>query len=270
MSIVRLGAVSYLNTKPLVHGLDRQSDLFTVRFDVPSQCAALLHEGRIDLGLIPAIEYLRGDYCIVPGIAIGSDGEIASVAVFSKVPVNRIATLAVDVSSRTSVALTRILCARRWHIAPRLVPADPDLRSMLSRADAALVIGDPALSIDPSSHGLTKIDLGSEWRAMTGLPFVYAMWCGRVGAASPDHVTALNVAKERGQAAIVEIARAEGRGDRAHEQRALHYLRDNLKYGLGEAEVAGLRRFHELAADCNLAPGLRPLRFYAETGVGSI
>jgi chorismate dehydratase len=98
MSIVRLGAVSYLNTKPLVYGLEQRSDLFTVRFDVPAQCAALLHEGRVDLGLIPAIEYLRGDYRIVPGIAIGSDGEIASVAVFSKVPIERIATLALDVS----------------------------------------------------------------------------------------------------------------------------------------------------------------------------
>ena len=269
MSIVRLGAVSYLNTKPLVHGLDRRPDLFTVRFDVPAQCAALLHEGRIDLGLIPAIEYLRGDYCIVPGVAIGSDGEIASVAVFSKVPIDRIATLALDVSSRTSVALTRILCARQWRITPKLVPADPELRSMLARADAALVIGDPALSIDPARHGLIKIDLGSEWRAMTGLPFVYAMWCGRDGAATPDHVAALNAAKEQGQAAIVEIARAEGRGDRVPEQRALHYLRDNLKYGLGETELAGLRRFHELATECDLAPGLRPLRFYAEKGVES-
>jgi len=270
MSIVRLGAVSYLNTKPLVHGLDRRPDLFTIRFDVPAQCAALLHEERIDVGLIPAIEYLRGDYCIVPGVAIGSHGEIASVAVFSKVPVDRIATLALDVSSRTSVALTRILCARRWQITPKLLPADPDLRLMLSRADAALVIGDPALSIDPASQGLTKIDLGSEWRAMTGLPFVYAMWCGRDGAALPEHVAALHAAREQGQAAIDEIARVEGGGNAVHERQALHYLRDNLKYGLGEAELAGLRRFHELANACDLVPAPRPLRFYRQKGVGSI
>ena len=90
MSPVRLGAVSYLNTKPLVHGLAERPDLFTVRFDVPAHCAALLHEGRVDLGLIPAIEYLRGDYRIVPGVAIGSDGPIASVAIFSAVPVDHI------------------------------------------------------------------------------------------------------------------------------------------------------------------------------------
>ena len=270
MSIVRLGAVSYLNTKPLVYGLEKRTDLFNVRFDVPAQCAALLHEGRVDLGLIPAIEYLRGDYRIVPGVAIGSNGEIASVAVFSKVPIARIGTLALDVSSRTSVALTRVLCARRWQIAPKLVPAEPDLRAMLSRADAALVIGDPALSIDPAAQGLVKVDLGSEWRALTGLPFVYAMWCGREGAASPQHVEALNEARAQGEAAVVEIARAEGRGNAGQEQRALHYLRDNLKYGLEEAELAGLRRFHELAAECDLVPGPRALRFYAGTGVGSI
>src|SRR5688572_1761058 len=89
MKPVRLGAVSYLNTKPLVHGLDTRPDLFTVRFDVPAQCAALLHEHRIDLGLIPAIEYLRGDYRIVPGVAIGSNGPIASVAMFSRAPLNK-------------------------------------------------------------------------------------------------------------------------------------------------------------------------------------
>jgi len=146
MSPVRLGAVSYLNTKPLVHGLEEQSALFSLRFDVPAQCAALLHEGRVDLGLIPAIEYLRGDYRIVPGVAIGSKGAIASVAIFSRVPVDKVTTLALDISSRTSVALTRILCARRWHIAPKVTPAEPDLRAMLTRADAALIIGDPALA----------------------------------------------------------------------------------------------------------------------------
>ena len=93
---IRLGAVSYLNTKPLVYGLENETALFSLRFDVPAQCAALLHEGRVDLGLIPAIEYLRGDYRIVPGVAIGSDGSIASVAVFSRVPIGDVKTLALD------------------------------------------------------------------------------------------------------------------------------------------------------------------------------
>ena len=262
MSVVRLGAVSYLNTKPLVHGLDARADLFEVRFDVPAQCAALLHEGRIDLGLIPAIEYLRGDYRIVPGVAIGSDGPVASVEIFSRVPVEQITTLAMDISSRTSVALTRILCAQRWHIAPKLTPAEPDVRAMLARAEAALIIGDPALAIDPSQHGLHKIDLGSEGQQLTGLPFVYAMWCGRQGACGPEHVAELNAARARGTADIAGIARAEARGDRAREAQVAAYLRDNLRYGLGEREIAGLRRFHELAAEQGLVPGIRDLKFF--------
>ena len=262
MSVVRLGAVSYLNTKPLVHGLEQRRDLFDVRFDVPAQCAALLHEGRTDLGLIPAIEYLRGEYRIVPGVAIGSHGPVASVAIFSRVPVEQIATLAMDISSRTSVALTRILCARRWHIAPKFTPAEPDLRAMLARADAALIIGDPALVIESTNNGLRKIDLGSEWQQLTGLPFVYAMWCGRDGACGPEHVAELNAARERGTADIGGIARSEARGDRGREELVTRYLRDNLKYGLGDQEIAGLRRFHELAAEQGLVPGLRDLKFF--------
>jgi chorismate dehydratase len=260
--VVRLGAVSYLNTKPLVHGLDRRADLFSVRFDVPAQCAALLHEGRVDLGLIPAIEYLRGEYRIVPGVAIGSNGSIASVAVFSAVPIDRIKTLALDISSRTSVALTRILCARHWGIAPKLVPAEPNLQAMLARADAALIIGDPALQIDPAKSGVLKIDLGSEWHALTGLPFVYAMWSGRDDAVSADHVAELNATRDRGVADVGAIAAAASHGDPQRERQLLRYLGDNLKYGLGDAELAGLRRFHELAAEHGLVPGLKELRFY--------
>jgi predicted solute-binding protein len=212
MKPARLGAVSYLNTKPLVHGLDQRPDLFSIRFDVPAICATLLHEGRVDLGLIPAIEYLRGDYAVVPGVAIASDGPIASVAVFSKGPIDRVRTLALDVSSRTSVALTRILCARRWGIAPTLTPANPDIRLMLERADAALVIGDPALEIDPAAVGAVKTDLGSEWKALTGLPFVYAMWTGREGAVDAEQVAELQRARDRGVADVPAIARAFAAG----------------------------------------------------------
>ncbi len=260
--IVRLGAVSYLNTKPLVHGLERRSDLFSLRFDVPAKCAALLHEGRVDLGLIPAIEYLRGDYRIVPGVGIGSDGPIASVALFSKVPIEQINTLALDISSRTSAALIRVLCARHWHIAPKFMSREPDLRAMLAGADGALIIGDPALHLDADHDGVLKTDLGSEWRALTGLPFVYAVWSGRAGAAAPEHVVELNAARDRGVADVEAIAHTASRGDRAREGRMLSYLRDSLKYGLGAREIAGLRRFYELAGEQGLVPGLRELRFY--------
>lgn len=262
MSPVRLGAVSYLNTKPLVYGLESRPDLFSIRFDVPAICATLLHEGRVDLGLIPAIEYAHGDYQIVPDVAIGSNGPIASVAVFSRVPTAEIRSLALDVSSKTSAALTRILCAKRWGIEPTFIAAEPDLHAMLSRADAALIIGDPALNVDPSALGATKIDLGSEWRALTSLPFVYAVWTGRAGALGPEHIAELQAARERGVRAIDAIAADVGGGDAVRTARARTYLRDNLKYGLGDAERAGLARFHELAAELGLIPAARPLCFY--------
>jgi chorismate dehydratase len=262
MSALRLGAVSYLNTKPLVYGLDAQREQFDVRFDVPAKCAELLHAGQVDLGLIPAIEYLRDDYAIVPGVSIASFGDVATVAIFTRKPIDQVSTLALDLSSRTSVALTRVLCATHWQIAPSFTPAEPDLDAMLRRADAALVIGDPAFDIDPVAHDVTKIDLGGEWKAMTGLPFVYAMWVGRPGAVSAEQCRALAAARDRGLAHLPDIAAHVSGGDGALERRALIYLRDNLKYGLGEAEQAGLRRFHELATKVGAATTLRPLRFY--------
>jgi chorismate dehydratase len=262
MRPLRLGAVSYLNTKPLVYGLDAHPDQFDVRFDVPAKCAELLHEGKVDLGLIPAIEYQRGDYAIVPGIAIASHGEVATVAVFTRKPMAAVETLALDLSSRTSVALTRVLCAKHWKIAPKLTPAAPDLDAMLQKADAALVIGDPAFEIDPAKHGVTKVDLGAEWKALTGLPFVYAMWVGRPGAASPEQCRILQEARDRGVEHLQDIAKQMSGGDSGLEQRALTYLRDNLKFDLGAPEQAGLRKFYELAADISVVPGLKPLRFY--------
>jgi chorismate dehydratase len=263
MKPARLGAVSYLNTKPLVRGLDARPDLFTIRFDVPSVCASLLHDGQVDLGLIPAIEYLSGDYAMVPDLAIGSDGPVLSVAVFSSVPIDQVRTLALDLSSRTSVALTRILCAKLWDIEPVFTPSEPDIRAMLTRADAALVIGDPALAIDPAHLGVTKVDLGEAWKALTGLPFVYATWSGRDGAVDREQVAALQQARRQGVQEAALIAREVAGGDGVAEARALSYLRDTLKYGLGDREIAGLERFHTLAVEAGLASERRPLRFFS-------
>lgn len=265
MTPLRLGAVSYLNTKPLVFGLETRPEQFDLRFDVPARCAELLHANEVDLGLIPAIEFLRGteDYWVVPGVSIASEGDVDSVAVFSKRPIAEVTSIALDLSSRTSVALTRILCARRWGIDPAFAPAEPELSAMLAHADAALVIGDPAMAIDAASLGLHKIDLGGEWHALTRLPFVYAMWTGRAGVVSPAQAEALRTAREQGEANLPRIADQAGGGDAVRADRALRYLRDNLKYGLGAREAAGLRRFHELGVELGLAPALRPLNFYS-------
>lgn len=259
---VRVSAVSFVNARPLVYGLEQQPSLFSVEYDLPSTCAGRLHAGEVDLGLIPAIEYLAGDYRLVPGMAIGSDGPILSVAVFTGVPITRVRRMAVDTSSRTSVTLARVLCAKYWSIDPAFVPVRPVLGEMLAQADAALVIGDPALEIDPAAQGVEKLDLGDAWRALTGLPFVYAAWAGRPGALEARHVQALGVARDRGLAALDEIARAYAPDDDGRAGAIRAYLRHNLRYTFGDRERAGLERFFALASEVEHASHAARLRFF--------
>jgi chorismate dehydratase len=261
---VRLGAVGYLNARPHVYGLDR-SARFDLRFDVPSKCAELLHEGAIDLGLIPSIEYLRGPadaphtYCIVPQIAIASRGAVASVALFTRKPIGAVRSIALDTSSRTSVALVRVLCARHFRIRPVFQSRGPDLDSMLDVCDAALLIGDAALFSDAA--GVDKIDLGQIWTEMTGLPFVYAFWAGRSGALVPADVQTLQVARDEGVRRVEEIARTYF-SDPRQQAVGARYLRDNIKYDLGEEERAGLELFFRYAAEAGAVPAARELRFF--------
>ena len=149
MTPVRLGAVGYLNARPLVYGLERRPR-FDLRYDIPSECAALLHAHSTDVGLIPSIEYLRGPqpYLFVPGPAVTSRGPVASVAIYTRVEPRDIKTIAMDTSSRTSVALATVMARRAFGVTPASVPMAPDLESMLARADAALIIGDVALCLD--------------------------------------------------------------------------------------------------------------------------
>ena len=262
MTRLRLGAVEYLNARPLVFGLTRHADRFDVRFDVPANCAALLHAGAIDVGLVPSIEYLRGDHYVgVPGVAIGSDGEIASVAVYSRVPIERVRTVALDASSRTSVALFTVLCARYFGIDPevRVMPPKPD--AMLAACDAALVIGDVALLFDHAAAGAEKIDLGLAWKAFTGLPFVYAFWFGRPGLMTPEDVHCLGEACRDGVAHADDVAAQHFPDDPVNAAVGARYLRANVDYGFGERELAGLTRFYREAADLGLAPAFREPEF---------
>ena len=161
MKVVHIGAVDYLNARPLCYGLELRSDLFALRVDPPSRCAALLHEGSIDVGMIPTIEYLRGPgYRIVPGMAVASEGPVKSVALFTRKPLDRVRTIAADTSSRTSAGLLRVLCYERFGLDAEFHPMAPDIHVMLQHCDAALIIGDPALFMDHEAQGLTKIDLG--------------------------------------------------------------------------------------------------------------
>ena len=261
--MIRIGAVSYLNARPLVEGLGQYPDRFSIRYDLPSECARLLHAREIDLGLIPSIEYLRGDgYAIVPGCAVASDGPVASVAIFTSMPIERVRTIALDTSSRTSVALTRVMAARHFGIVPVFVNHRPDLAAMLERADAALLIGDPALFADYAALGLEKIDLGAEWRAFTGLPFVYACWTGRPDLLRPGDIDALQHARAVGEADAEGVAARFFGADVVKAGIGSRYLRENIRFQLGDRERAGLERFFELAADVGVVERSQPLRWY--------
>jgi chorismate dehydratase len=269
MKIVRLGAVEYLNARPLAHGLKESG--FAVRFDVPSTCATLLHSERIDLGLIPSIEYLRGsaDYAIVPDIAIASKGPVASVAIYTTKPMADVGSLALDTSSRTSIALARVLCARVFRIEPSFRAEAPDLSRMLAVADAALIIGDNALFLDGGELALDgrrvaveKIDLGDLWTRTTGLPFVYAFWAGRPHALDASAIAALQSAKAEGLRHSDAIAREYFREAPERQAIGARYLKDNIKYQLGADERAALELFYRYAAEAGVVAASGVLRFY--------
>ena len=261
--MVRLGAVTYLNARPLVYGLESHVQ-FELRYDIPSECARLLHAHETDLGLIPSIEYLRGPvaYSIVPGPAVTSRGAVASVAIYTRREPKDIRTIAMDTSSRTSVALATVILRRKYEVAPEPAPMAPDLDAMLGQADAALVIGDTALFLDHDAAGAAKIDLGEEWTAMTGLPFVYACWTGWPGALAPDDVIALQRARDAGVAQSDAVASAYYPEDTVRQAVARRYLRDNIQYFLGADEIEGLKTFYRYASELDLVSFDGTLQFY--------
>lgn len=249
---LRVGAVSYLNAVPLIQGLASEPR-FQLQRDVPARVAEQLHHGDIDLGLIPSIEYAAGDYAIVPGIAIACRGPVRSVCLFHDRPLARVRRVALDTSSRTSVALTRILLAERLAQAPEYVPMAPDVEAMLGHADAALVIGDLALACERP-----HLDLGAAWLERTGLPFVFAFWAGPRGRLAGADVARLQAAKRDGLASIDSLAAGFG-GD---ARRNAAYLRENIVYDLGPQELAGLREFLRRAHALGLVAHLPELSFH--------
>jgi predicted solute-binding protein len=187
---------------------------------------------------------------------------VASVAVYTRREPKDIRTIAMDTSSRTSVALATVLLRRRFGVTPDAVPMAPELAAMLERADAALIIGDAALFLDHAAAGTRKIDLGEEWTAMTGLPFVYACWTGWPGAVAPEDVTALLRARDAGVAQSDAVAAAYYPDDTARQAAARRYLRDNIRYVLGHDELEGLTTFYRYASELDLVAFDGSLRFY--------
>lgn len=259
---VDVAAVSYINTKPLVYGLDLQKDLFQIEYQVPATCAAWLHSNHVDLAMLSAIEYMRsGRYNIVPDVAVASYGPVDSVAMFTKRPPEDVRTIALDTSSRTSAALVRILCEQKWNVAPEFVVMAPQLGTMLEACDAALVIGDNALFAE-LDKGVQKVDLGQEWTEWTGLPFVWSFWAGHPERVQPQHVEALLASRNAGVKALDMIASRAFPGDDVKIATARDYLNHNLTFELSRYCREGLKLFYDRAYQLGLARCTTELRFY--------
>jgi len=260
---LQVGAVNYLNSKPLIEGLaERLGADCALRLDYPSRLADDLAQGRLNVALIPSIEYFRGhDYEVVSDACVAAHGPVLSVKMYSRVPWGSIRTLALDEGSRTSATLARILLAERHGVVPELQPLPLDRNAWETQADALLLIGDRA--IFPPSEPFDGIwDLGEEWFDWTGLPFVFAMWvagpCDQNLSAVEE---ALGRARDQGVRSLVEIARREAPLLGLSFPATFSYLSENLQYHLGSAERQGLRLFYDLASSLDLAPENVDLRF---------
>ena len=259
---IRIGAVSYLNSRPLTLCLADLAPHGQVVLDLPSRLADGLSAGRLDVALVPSIEYARHDGCtIVSDACVACDGPVRSVKLYSRVPIERIETLALDEGSRTSVALARILLKERFGLEPKLEPLAIGSTFETSGADAAVLIGDRGMQ-PVDGQFTTEWDLGEEWSRWTGLPFVFAMWIARPGVELHRVDLALAAARDQGVRRLPEIARREAPLLGIDENECLEYLRDNLRFRLGDREIEGLKRFYELAQRHHLVPAGVELAFY--------
>jgi chorismate dehydratase len=259
---VRLGAGTYLNTRPLIFCLRRFARDVEVLVDVPSRLADDLAAARLDVAMAPSIEYSRNPgYSIVSDACVACDGPVRSVKLYSRVPVGRIHTLALDEGSRTSAAMARILLKERFALEPRFqrLPIGTPLED--STADAAVLIGDRGI-LPPKGRFEFVWDLGEQWARWTGLPFVFAMWIARPGVDLQGFDEILAAARDEGVSRLAEIAHLEAPTLGISEAECLSYLRDNLDFELGERQRQGLELFLKLAGRHGLAPAGVELVFY--------
>ena len=240
---VRYASVPYLNAKPLLEGLERE--VGPVRLEVPAVLTRLLAEGEIDVALAPIVASFELPHLtLVEAGAICTHGAVGSVLLFAKGRPQEARAVALDTSSRTSAALTRVLFRFLWNVQPRFVARhpDPDLRGLAE--DAALLIGDPALVARWA--GPPPVDLGAVWREWTGLPFVFAAWLARTPQVAAEAAGPLRRAAQRGQAHLDDIARAGAAALGVEAAMADRYLRERLSYDFGDVERAAVARFRDL------------------------
>ena len=250
----RIGAVSYLNTRPLVFGLEQglAEERIELSYSVPARLTDRMIAGELDIALMPVIELAKmPDLEIVPGLAIGTSGPSRSVLLVSRRPIEQVESIAFDAESRTSNALVQVLCDRVWNIAPQFHSGLRGLDEALLECDAAVQIGDKALFAEPP-HDTVVYDLGGVWSAATKMPFVFAAWFSRPGTIDREIYEALHESRRRGVRAIDAIAEDYTWRGRQYPQLSKDYLRKNIRFRLGSAEIDALRAFFEGAAEIGL------------------
>jgi chorismate dehydratase len=301
MRKLRISIVEYLNTAPLVWGFTDGplAGKYELSFTVPSQCAEALRRGHVDLAIIPSIEYQRIDNLVaMPGISVAAKQQVRSLLVVAKKPIELAKRIALDSSSRATQALVRILADGLWNIHPEFVEAAPDAREMLKIADAALIIGDPALRIAMKMEALAAkvasgedcckgdpedmpvpgfettfvYDVAYQWGELTGKPCVLALWAGRPEAMSPEVIADFHASKEYGIKRIREICEAASIKLDMPPRELERYLIENIHFGLEEEYLEGLRLYYEKAAAIGAIAHNNPLQFAdsAISGVASV
>jgi chorismate dehydratase len=253
---LRVSAVSYLNTWPLIWGFEHgpQKGLFDFRFDLPAICAEAVGSGAADIGLVPCAELDRLNLDFLPELGIACEGPVRSILLISKCPFEEIRTLAVDSSSRTSVALTRIVLDKRYGCRPLLIPHAPLLDSMLADCDAALIIGDPALHLDPEHLPYRTLDLGAAWTVWTGLPMVFAVWAGKKRFLTASVAHAFMDSYHWGMEHLDEIVRQARRERGFPESLAHEYLTRHIEYELSDKHLKGLELFRACERELDPLP----------------
>jgi chorismate dehydratase len=267
MSRLRISAISYLNTVPLMwdfeHGTAGAD--FDIQYTIPSSCAAALLAGQADIGIIPAAAYTQiPDLAILPGIAIAARRPVRSILLVSKVSLDKISSIALDTSSMTSVAMTKILFERWLGTGRKFTPMAPDVDAMLREHDACMVIGDTALRVDRSQY--VALDLAEEWIRFTGKPFVFAFWAVRreaLASTNLDLTAIFQASRDHGlePSSLAHIAREWTPRVGVSENEVKRYLTESIHYQFDPGCIEGLQLFYRYALECGALPAAPPLQF---------
>ncbi len=279
MSRLRVSAISFLNTAPLMWDFEHADAAkdFDISYTIPSECAAALAEGKADIGIIPAVTYAQiPGLVILPNIAIAARDNVRSILLISKKPIEDVKTVATDTSSRTSVALTQILFAKFLGGHRKFEPHPPNLKEMLKRNDAALLIGDSALQISLHDSPYHVYDLGHDWKRLTGKPFVFAFWAVRLDALNRQPrgmnlIRTFQDSRDHGLLPenVATLAAEWSPKLGLTETEVTTYLTENIHYYLDRENHAGLDLFLNYAHEVGLIPSVPELRFLGPVAFGS-